>query len=148
MAIWQFDLSFIPSGDPLPSRSGEGFDVPSLTEERALEAHAYLSKYLGEPWLMLEDGLVFGEEQGHRVDLVRTENGGAEVSARIDARGSVEQFCNAVCELARALDCLLFSPEFWLAFQAEPALLAAALEKSRASAFVRNPLQVLRGSEK
>lgn len=145
MATWQFDLYFVPRAGRLPHRDSEGYDVPALPEAAAIEAQAYLDKKLGKPWLMLEDWLVFGDEASNRVDLLQTEDGGAELSARIDARSINDAFCNTVCDLAKRLDCLLFTAESGLPLEPDHTVLVAALNTSRAAAFVRNPNEFLRG---
>jgi hypothetical protein len=144
MAIWQFDLSLVPRAGPMPWRVDEGHEVPPLQEAPAVQAHAWLCEHLGEPRVMLEDWLVFGEEQGNRVDFLFNEDGSANLTARIDARSQYEKFICGLCELTRISNCLLFSAEQWAAVEPSVAEVSAALERSRAVAFVRNPLHVLR----
>ena len=145
MATLQFDLYFVPRAGRLPLRNSDGYDVPALAESAALEAHAYLDKKIGKPWIMLKDWLVFGDEDSNRVDLLRTEDSGAELSARIDARSINEAFCNTVCELADLLHCNLFIAESGLPLEPDRAALVTALNTSRAAAFVRNPNEFMRG---
>jgi len=145
MATWQFDLYFVPRDASLPLRTDEGYDVQPLVTSTALEAHSFLTKHFGQPWPMLEGWLVFGEESGSRFDLVSNEDGSSELKARIDARGNSESFCNIACELAQLLHCLLFIVESSLPLEPNPAKLISALNNSRASKFVSNPREFLRG---
>jgi hypothetical protein len=85
MAIWQFDLSFVPKSGPMPWRVDDGHEVPSLDEMLTRRAEDWLAGRFGTPWLLMDDWLVFGEQNGHRVDLVRNEDGGCQLSARISA---------------------------------------------------------------
>ena len=143
MAIWQFDLFLVPRVGGMPFLSGEGYDVPALHESLVMEARAYLSRQMGQPWPLLEDWLVFGYENSNRVDLFLTENGGAELSVRIDATSDTESFRNTVCELAERLQCLLFVPELGSPLEPDRAALASALRSSRAAMFVLNPTEAL-----
>ena len=144
MAIWQFDLFFVPRAEGMPSLSGEGYDVPVLPERLVIEARNYLSQQMGQAWQMLEDWQTFGEENGNRVDLLLTKNGGAELSVRIDARCNTESFHDIVCELAERLQCLLFASEPGRLLEPDRAALASALHNSRAFKFVHDPRKVLR----
>lgn len=145
MAIWQFDLFLVPRAGSMPSLSSEGYDVPVLPEPLVMEARTYLSQEMGQPWQMLEDWQVFGDENSNRVDLLLTKNGGAELSVRIDARCNTESFRNTVCELAERLQCLLFASESGLPLEPDRAVLASALHSSRAAKFVQNPQKPLSG---
>lgn len=146
MAIWQFDLSLVPCGGPMPSRTSDGHESPSVGAERVVEAKAWLSARFGEPWEMLDGWLIYGPTDGSRVDLVLDQDGTAEIGARIDARGEATEFIGSLCELSELLDCSLFAVEFWQPIEAKSAAIAIALERSRVAAFIRDPKKVLKGA--
>jgi hypothetical protein len=146
MALWQFDISLVPKAGPMPWRVAEGHEVPSLGAPLIRSAEGLLTQQFGSPWLLMEDWLVFGEENDHRVDLLRNEDGSGQLSARVSARLASTSFCATISQVAVVLDCVFFSAEFWRAVEPTPSALAQALSESRASQFVRNPLSVLRGS--
>ena len=129
----------------MPWRTEDGHEVPPLPESAAVQAHAWLCEHVGEPWRMLEGWLVFGQEQGSRVDLVFNEDRSANLSARVDVRSQYRGFVTALCELASVSNCLLFSVEHWTPVAPPIGELFSATERSRAAAFVRDPLKVLRG---
>ncbi len=128
----------------MPWRVAEGHEVPPLDETLTRRAESWLTERFDKPWLLMDDWLVFGEENGHRIDLLRTEDDGCQLSARISARAESAEFCSALSELAVALGCVFFSAEFWRKVEPTSPALALALMESRASQFVSNPLSVLR----
>jgi hypothetical protein len=130
----------------MPWRTADGHESPSLSEPLAVEARGWLTRHFGDPWFLMDDWLVFGDENGHRVDFLLNEDGSADLSLRISAREDSRSFCRSVCELALALECVFFSAEFWLRLEPAQEVLAAALARSRASEFVRDPIKVLRGA--
>ncbi|MGM9485882.1 hypothetical protein [Ideonella sp. YS5] len=146
MAIWQFDLAFYPRGGPEPWRVDDGHEVPPLQEGQAAKVQAWLLRHFGEPSLLLEGWLIFGMDQGNRIDLVFNEDRTANLSARIDARSNYESFVSALCELGRFCNCVLFSAEFWATIEPATTEVHSALHHSRAIAFVNNPHAVLRAS--
>ena len=146
MAIWQFDVSFVPCGGLLPWRTEDGHDGPPLPEAVAVQAHAWLLQHFGEPWRMVEGWFVFGHDQGNRFDFLFNEDRSANLSARVDVRSDYGDFTAAVCELAAASECLLFSAEHWAAIEPTALELSSAIGRSRAASFVSNPRNVLGGS--
>ena len=146
MAIWQFDLALFPRGGPQPWRIEDGHEVPPVQESEAVIAHAWLHQHLGEPSLLLEGSLVFGEDQGNRVDLIFNKDGTAKLSARVDARSSYECFVRELCGLGQLSRCMLFAAEHRSAIEPSVAEVISALQRSRAAAFINNPYGVLRGS--
>lgn len=146
MAIWQFDLAFVPCAGPMPWRTVDGcHDVPAVQSQRIAQARTWLLGKFGEPWEMLEDWLVYGSETGNRIDLLLNQDGSAEVTARIDARSSAIKFIRELCEFSELLDCELFSAEFWKMLNPTPSVIDLALERSRAAKYVRDPENVLKG---
>ncbi|HEY9107028.1 MAG TPA: hypothetical protein VIN58_10155 [Roseateles sp.] len=96
---------------------------------------------------MCEDWWVFGVDTGNRFDVLVNQDGSAEVSARIDVRSPYQEFAASVCDLALATHCTLFSAEHWQAIEPLEDELSRAIERSRAVAYVRNPMAVLRGEQ-
>ena len=147
MAIWQFDVAFVPRGGPAPWRTADGHEVPSIESSEAVKAQAWLHAHYGDPWVMIEGWFVYGSEKSNRVDLLLNQDKTAQLSARIDARSeAATQFIGELCELSSLLECGMFSAEMWRLLEATPAALGLALERSRAAAFVRDPENVLRGA--
>lgn len=88
---------------------------------------------------MCDDIAVFGAEAGNRIDIVLGEDGGAEICARIDARTEGLWFCRHLYELASALDCKFFAPEFASEIGTETQDLVEALMRSRAWSYAVDP---------
>lgn len=59
--------------------------------------------------LMLQDWLVFGPENGNRIDILFEGGVGAEVSVRCDVREEAPQFLVLVSDLVRFHGCRFFS---------------------------------------
>lgn len=97
MAVWQFDVS-------IASSSSERALSPTQTHF----AEIALSALLGPPQAMFEDWLFFGDKNGSRVDLVRIDGGGCELSARIDAREEADKFITVVVAVADSMNCSFF----------------------------------------
>lgn len=49
MAVWQFDLYFIPRGAQPPDMGAEGWDAPPLPLPKLYEIQVELAHYLGPP---------------------------------------------------------------------------------------------------
>jgi hypothetical protein len=144
MAIWQFDVLFVPRGTTVPIQDGDAWALPLLPEKSVVEAHAFLSEHFGQPWQMCEGILVFGPENGNRIEAVVDEAGDAELSARIDARLESSAACELLSGLAHALDCSLFSPELGSLIDPGSDALIAALMKSQAWIYALDPAEALR----
>lgn len=63
MAVWQFDLYFIGRDASVPNMDAEGWDAPPLPLGLVYHVQNELANYLGLPWMMLPDWLVFGPER-------------------------------------------------------------------------------------
>jgi len=144
MAIWQFDLFIIPTTAALPVWSGDGWEIPQWPAASTLDAQQVLLDAFGRPWLMMEDWLVFGRENGTRIDLFYEEVNGLEMSLRLDSAASGPEL-DAVSAFAVKLDCLFFDPDTRMAFPPDRNSLAAALAKSRAAAFSKDPRAFIAG---
>jgi hypothetical protein len=111
MAAWQFDLYFILRDAQAPNLDAEGWDAPSLPLPKLYEIQKELAHYMGPPWLMLPDWLVFGPENGNRIDVnFETEDSGS-IFVRCDVRQEAAQFLVLICNLAHAHGCRLFNPQ-------------------------------------
>ena len=107
MATWQFDLFLIARNEAIPAVSGDGLDLPGMPVQLALEVQQALMQVFGPPWFMLEDWLVFGAEQGTRVDLLFFDDATLEVTLRLHVGIDNGPVVGMVCKLARQLDCRL-----------------------------------------
>lgn len=111
MAAWQFDLYFILSGTLAPNLDAEGWDAPPLPLTTVYEIQEELAHYMGAPWFMLSDWLVFGPENGNRIDVLFETDSTGSVFVRCDVREEAPQFLVLVCNLARAHGCQFFSSQ-------------------------------------
>ena len=111
MAVWQFDMYFILRGALAPDLNAEGRETPSLPLSLVYDVQKDLAHYLGPPWFMLPDWLVFGPEKGNRVDaLFETETEGS-IFVRCDVREEAPQFLVLVSNLAQSHECRFFCPQ-------------------------------------
>lgn len=110
MATWQFDLCFNPIGAPASASSKDGWEAPPLPPSVAYGVQEDLAHYFGPPWLMLDDWIVFGPENGNRVDLLFENDGSAGVYVRCDTRDDGPQFLVLITDLARIHQSNFYSP--------------------------------------
>jgi hypothetical protein len=102
---------------------------------------------MGYPWLMMDDWVVFGSEEGTRIDLMF--NGANEVEIRIRLNASAtETELDAVCTFAGELGGRLFDPTTGALLQPDLSSVASALATSRAAAFSRSPRSFLSGQSR
>jgi hypothetical protein len=80
MAIWQFDLTFVPLGDPMPAQGPDGHDARACRACEVAKARVWLLERFGTPHEVLEDWFVYGPGDRSRVDLVRNPDGSAEMN--------------------------------------------------------------------
>lgn len=64
MAIWQFDLSFVPRTGAVNRRREGCYGASSLPRGLATRGHAWLCLRLGARWRLREGWLVLGKELG------------------------------------------------------------------------------------
>lgn len=110
MAIWQFDLYFIPRGSAAPDTSVPDWE-PVLPANVVYALQEDLAHYLGRPWLMLPNWLVFGPENGNRLDFNFIDTGAAIVQVRLDTRNEAPQFVVLITDLAKLHGCVLYSAD-------------------------------------
>lgn len=110
MAVWQFDLYVIHSRGQMPQPSDGKCMAPSLPLGVVYDFQEELAHYLGPPWLMLKDWLVFGPEKGNRIDVVFENETHASVSVRCDVREEAPQFLVLITNLTHFHGCEFFSP--------------------------------------
>lgn len=126
MAIWQVDFHLVRASDDLPALPSDGWIPPLLPAPLVARARDQLSAYLGPPWTMAEDWVVFGPENGSRIDVAYEPHGMASVVIRFDVRNDGVQFPLLVCKMAKTLGCLLFSPDTGLIAEPDTASLVQA----------------------
>jgi hypothetical protein len=139
MAAWQFDLFLIPHGKPMPQASEDGLDIPGVPSKSALGAQASLLDCLGSPWLMMENWIVFGIENGTRVDFQFDEAGAVDVKVRLDVRANNAAVIDAICTLAAGLDSRFFDAQERQFIEPRQEVIQQAATSSKASKFARNP---------
>ena len=111
MAAWQFDVYLIASGASVPDLDAEYWETPALPLTVVREIQEELAHYLGPPWLMLPEWLVFGPENGNRIDVVFETDDSGSIFVRCDLRQEAPQFLVLVCNLAHGHGCQLFNPQ-------------------------------------
>jgi hypothetical protein len=143
MAIWQYDLFFVGEENTLPLLRDAGWDLPQLLAASTLSAQGTLVESMGNPWLMMEDWVVFGSEDGTRIDLL-FDLDKVEIRIRLDA-SATERELNVICSFAGELNGRLFDPATRKLLQPDLTSLASALATGPASAFSRAPRSYLSG---
>jgi hypothetical protein len=139
MATWQFDLHLMSQGEPPPTVSYDGLDIPGIPAKSALRVQEIVVAFLGKPWLMMDDWMVFGAETGTRVDLLFDDTDFVEVLVRLDAGVNNAAFLGAICALALELDCCYFDGQGRQFIEPQREHLVQALASSRAAKYVKNP---------
>lgn len=139
MAAWQFDLFLIPKGEPMPATSEYGLDIPSVPATSALNAQKDLVEAFGQPWFMLENWIVYGIENGTRVDLHFDDTCTVEVRVRLDASVNNNAVLDAICTLASHLDCWYFDARGRQFIEPLREVVLQAMALSQAAKFVRRP---------
>lgn len=138
MAIWQIDLQLVLDTDERPSSPDNGWVPSPLPGDLILTAFEFLSEPLGAPWPMVKDWLVFGPENGNRVDVVFEPTDTAIMVVRFDVRSEGGQFTTLICRLARKLGCMLYSADTGEILFPEETSLAAAVDNVRNVVVLRN----------
>ena len=103
------DLYLSPCCGREPALTSRGFDAPTLSAAAAYEAQNVLIGILGQPWLMVENWIVYGHEAGTRADLFFDDQESVEVRLRIVPGEFSDGLIDALCRLARQLNCNFFS---------------------------------------
>jgi hypothetical protein len=147
MAAWQYDLFLVGEGHALPLWMDDGWELPQLPAASTLDAQGTLAGSMRYPWLMMDDWIVFGNEESTRIDLMFNEADEVdEVEIRIRLSASAtEAELDAVCCFAREVHGKLFDPATGALLQPDRSSLASALASSRAAAFSRSPQPFLAG---
>jgi len=108
MAAWQFDF-YIVDSEPQEKGLGTG-DSPLLPLALVYDVQEELAHYMGPPWMMLMDWLVFGAENGNRIDILFQTESTASIAVRCDIREEAPQFLTLVSDLTRFHGYRFFSP--------------------------------------
>lgn len=138
MAVWQFDLCLIGQESAPPFFADMGWESPGLPARSTLGAQDTLIGAFGFPWLMMDDWVVFGTENGTRVDFIFDEQYDVQIHIRIDA-SAVDPKLDAICAFADALRGRLFDPTNATLISPDTGSLATALAASRAGVFSQSP---------
>lgn len=138
MAVWQYDLFLVGRGDALPLLTDDGWDLPQLSAASTLSAQRSLVGSMGYPWLMMDDWVVFGSENGTRIDFIFSEADEVEIRVRLNA-SATETELDAVCTFAGELGSRLFDPATRALLQPDRSSVASALGVSHAATFSSSP---------
>ena len=139
MAAWQFNLFLISKGEPMPVVAEYGLDIPGVPAESALYAQESLVNSLGQPWLMLENWIAYGAENGTRVDFHFDDTGTVEIQVRLDISANNMTVLDALCAMAQHLDWRYFDAQGRRFIEPLREAVLQAAAASRAAKFVRNP---------
>jgi len=120
----------------------DGWELPHLPAASTLNAQKTLTGSMGDPWLMMDDWVVFGNEESTRIDLMFNKADEVEIRIRLSV-SATEVDLDAVCNFTRELHGKLFDPATGALLQPNRSSLASALASSRAAAFSRSPLHFL-----
>ena len=156
MAIWQFNIYFIPR-QTLLDKYGQ---LPTELEfEDALTIHWWLNLNLDtnkilpllhqfgdmQEWTSRTEGLrSFGDTKANDISICYDNKTDKveEISCRLDLRSIDKHFVDKVFSIARQFDCLLMDVKGRL-FQPSVAELADSIQLSNAKRFVTDPRQFL-----
>jgi hypothetical protein len=117
---------------PAPRQTSEGWQPPPLPLSLVHKMQEELAHYMGPPWLMMGDWLVFGPENGNRIDILFEDDVGAEVSVRCDVREEAPQFLVLISDLVRFQGYRFFSPSTREFIEPELELILEAIRRSQA----------------
>ena len=139
MAAWQFDLSLMTEAAAMTSETEDGLDMQGLPLGEAPYIQESLITCFGQPWLMLEDWLVFGDDKGTRVDLIFDDTDIVDVHARLDASADNGKVLDILCAMAQQLGYRYFDVEGKQFIEPQKEALLQAMNSSRAARFVKDP---------
>lgn len=131
MATWQFDLNIVHLDEQTLCMGREAIDSTLLPLDLVYNIQEELVHYMGTPWLMLNDWLVFGPENGNRIDVLFENNDGAAVSVRCDVREEAPQFLVLMSDLTRFHGCRFFSPSTQQVIEPDLEMVLNAIRKSQ-----------------
>jgi hypothetical protein len=144
MAAWQFDVQFVRT-DLHALGTSENVRSASRLSPSDYEAAKGLLDELGFPRQSFSAGwIIYGDAKGNRVDLVLIDEGGAEISARIDTAGESDLFVNFVCLLGLDLKCQLWSSEQDCVVKPNKEALVTSLMSSDAWKYALDPSSFLK----
>lgn len=132
MAIWQFDPFVLNANDVCRYSVENGWSLPPIPAGSILAAQRELLAALGHPWQMMPDWLVFGTENGNRVDLLFDGDDNVEIRIRLVASASDSEL-DGVCAFVGAFGGRLFDPATESTLHPDRKTLRAALSHSRAA---------------
>lgn len=139
MAAWQFDLFLMPEAAAMPSDTEGGLDIQGLPLGVAPYIQESLITCFGQPWLMLGDWLVFGNEKGTRVDLIFDETDIVDLHARLDVSVDNGKVLDILCAMAQQLGYRYFDVEGKQFIEPQKEALLQAMNSSGAARFVKDP---------
>lgn len=103
-----------------------------LEPEMGRRARAWLADRYGEPAYVAEGWVSFGFPFESTVDLLWDEEDECQLLVRIDIDAEAYAFIVDLCNLARSMQCTLYSPEFERSFMALPSVVIAQLMRCEA----------------
>jgi len=152
MATWQFSVVFIPASwaEENSYRTSllydeDGYNTECAWKERQPDSsfRDVLTEILpvSESWH--KDLLTWGDTKQHDIQVWYEEKVIDGIHIRIDLNQDLNVIIIKVIKSAKALDCVLFFPEFKEIVEANEFQLKNALRKSNAAKFVSNPKKFL-----
>lgn len=131
MAIWQLDIYIVDLIVASIDTNRKSWGEPVLPLSLVHDFQEELVHYLGNPWLMARNWLVFGPKNGNGIDIVFGNDVHASVSVRCDLREEAPQFLVLVCDLARFHGCRFFNSIDGEFIEPDLELLLEAIRKSQ-----------------
>lgn len=153
MAIWQFEVGLIPrewaaQGDNSPEMlcDGEGCNDMSTawkSNQPVLNLPELISRVLPPTESWCDSLRIWGDESRSDIQVGYEGDKVEFIKVRVDAREDTSHMCAKIVELAHALDCCLFFPAARSVTAADMAVLAMAIQSSRAARFSAAPREFI-----
>ena len=145
MAMWQFDVSLVPVGVASGREvTSDVLDSAWRHEQPPSDYRDQISSLLPPMKSWSREVLIWGSEEGDRIDVLIEDENVANILARIDARVQPSQFAQAISRLAASWQCVLVDDVSGSVIQADRESVRVALASSAAAAFVADPEAFLR----
>jgi hypothetical protein len=145
MATWQFDTHLVPAS--VVAGRETALDVVDSAWRRQQPPSDYrdqISRPLppAKSWSL--EVLIWGSEDGDRIDILIENTRVANILVRIDARVQPSAFAQALSGLAASWECVLIDGASGSVIQPDREAIRVALASSEAAAFVADPEAFLR----
>ncbi len=135
MAAWQATFHLVPPGRAISETEGPDDTAPIVLTHQAKANE--LSIETRSSWSTTIDA--WGSDDGNSFEISRENDQVTSIRVRFDLRGTIREFAKGVLSFASRNQLLFFDWEAKELFEPTPALLAAAIERSSAFRYVKDP---------